>query len=254
MKSLWVPVWALVTILGPAAIDAQALEGGFVYLRDVAPTIQQDMRYFGRHNFIGRPIAGYLAPECILTAQAARALAGVQAELAPFNLSLVVYDCYRPQRAVDEFLAWGRDATDQKMKAEFYPRVDKADFVKLGYVSDKSGHTRGSTVDLAIVPVPLVVPPPYRDDTPKIDCAAPVNVRWRDGSLDFGTAFDCMDVASHIDATTIPATAKSNRALLHDLMLKYGFKDYQQEWWHYTLRDEPFPQTYFDFPVIAPAR
>jgi D-alanyl-D-alanine dipeptidase len=254
MKTPWVHILALVTALEASAPDARALEDGFVYLRDVAPTIQQDMRYFGRHNFIGRPIPGSLAPECILTAQAARALAGVQAELAPSNLSLVVYDCYRPQRAVDEFLAWGRDATDQKMKAEFYPRVDKADFVKLGYVSDKSGHTRGSTVDLAIVPVPLVAPPPYRDDTPKIDCAAPVNVRWRDGSLDFGTAFDCMDEASHIDATTIPATAKSNRALLHDLMLKHGFKDYHEEWWHYTLRDEPFPQTYFDFPVIAPPR
>ena len=211
------------------------------------------MRYFGRHNFIGRPIAGYLAPECILTAQAARALAGVQAELAPSNLSLVVYDCYRPQRAVDEFLAWGRDATDQKMKAEFYPRVDKASIWKL-IIDDESGHTRGSTVDLAIVPVPLVVPPPYRDDTPKIDCAAPVNVRWRDGSLDFGTAFDCMDVASHIDATTIPATAKSNRALLHDLMLKYGFKDYQQEWSHCTHYATTVSADLFEFTVIAPAR
>jgi D-alanyl-D-alanine dipeptidase len=254
MKSPSVIILALVTALGSVASDAEALQDGFVYLRDVAPTIRQDIRYFGRHNFIGRPISGYLAPACILTAQAARALAEAQAELAPSNLSLVVYDCYRPQRAVDEFLAWGRDSTDQKMKAEFYPRVDKADFVKLGYVSDKSGHTRGSTVDLAIVPVPLVAPPPYRDDTPKIDCAAPANARWRDGSLDFGTAFDCMDEVSHIDATAISAAAKSNRTLLHDLMLKHGFKDYHQEWWHYTLRDEPFPQTYFDFPVVAPAR
>lgn len=247
-------MWCLLACRGAAAADTGNLPDGFVYLRDVAPSIRQDMRYFGRHNFIGRPIAGYLAPECILTARAARALAEVQAELAPSNLSLVVYDCYRPQRAVDDFLAWGRIPADQKMKAEFYPRVDKADFVKLGYVSDKSGHTRGSTVDLAIVPSSAVVPAPYRDDAPKIDCAAPANVRWRDGSLDFGTAFDCMDEASHIDMISIPPAAQYNRALLHDLMLKHGFKDYQQEWWHYTLRDEPFPQTYFDFPVTAPAR
>jgi len=254
MKCRSIVAVMLGSVLATAASDARALEDGFVYLRSVAPTIQQDMRYFGRHNFIGRPIAGYLAPECILTTQAARGLAEVQSELAPSNLSLVVYDCYRPQRAVNDFLTWGHNATDQKMKAEFYPRVDKADFVKLGYVSDQSGHTRGSTVDLAIVPVPLVAPAPYRDNTPKIDCAAPANLRWRDGSLDFGTAFDCMDEASHVDATAIPAAAQANRTLLRDLMLKHGFKDYHQEWWHYTLRNEPFPQTYFDFPVTARAR
>jgi zinc D-Ala-D-Ala dipeptidase len=254
MRSVWIVILALVTALGSATCDADALPDGFVYLRHVVPSIHQDIRYFGRHNFIGRRIAGYLAPECILTTKAANTLAEVQAELAPSNLSLVVYDCYRPQRAVDEFLAWGRDPTDQTTKAEFYPRVDKADFVKLGYVSDKSGHTRGSTVDLAIVPLPKVAPAPYLGDTAKIDCAAPASVRWRDGSLDFGTAFDCMDEASHIDATNLPPAAMSNRALLHNLMLKHGFKDYHEEWWHYTLRDEPYPQTYFDFPITAPAR
>jgi D-alanyl-D-alanine dipeptidase len=140
------------------------------------------------------------------------------------------------------------------MKAEFYPRVDKADFVKLGYVADKSGHSRGSTVDLSIVPVPLVEPAPYRAEAPKVDCTAPADQRFRDGSLDFGTAFDCMDQKSHIDATAISPAAQHNRALLHDLMLAHGFKDYHEEWWHYTLREEPFPDTYFDFPVTAPAR
>jgi D-alanyl-D-alanine dipeptidase len=235
-----------------AAAAADALPTGFVYLRDVAATIRQDMRYHGAHNFVGRPIAGYLAPECILTAPAAHALARVQAELAASSLSLTVYDCYRPQRAVDDFLAWGRNASDQKMKAEFYPRVDKADFVKLGYVADKSGHTRGSAVDLAIVPLPPVAPGPYLDGAPKIDCAAPG--RWRDGSLDFGTAFDCMDEASHVDATALPPAVLRNRALLRGLMLKHGFKGYDKEWWHYTLANEPFPQTYFDFPVVAPTR
>jgi D-alanyl-D-alanine dipeptidase len=242
-------------VLLSAAADAMAADGlpnGFVYLRDVAATVRQDMRYHGTHNFVGRPIAGYLAPECILTAPAAQALARVQAELAASSLSLVVYDCYRPQRAVDDFLAWGRDPSDQQMKAEFYPRVDKADFVKLGYVADQSGHSRGSTVDLAIAPLPLAAPAPYLDSAPKVDCAAPM--RWRDGSLDFGTAFDCMDPASHVDATSLPPAALRNRALLRGVMLKNGFKGYDKEWWHFTLADEPFPQTYFNFPITAPGR
>jgi zinc D-Ala-D-Ala dipeptidase len=252
MKRVFVSIGVLAALVGPAG--ANDLPSGFVYLRDVAPTVRQDMRYYGSHNFIGRPISGYLAPECILTAQAAQALAAVQADLAASNLSLVVFDCYRPQRAVHDFVTWGQSSADQRMKAEFYPRVDKADFVKLGYVADKSGHSRGSTVDLAIVPVPLVEPQPYRQDAPQVDCTAPADQRFRDGTLDFGTGFDCMDEKSHIDATAISPAAQHNRALLHDLMLAHGFKDYHEEWWHYTLRAEPFPDTYFDFPVMAPAR
>ncbi len=253
MKRTCMSIGVLLTLAGSAT--AGDLPPGFVYLRDVAPTVRQDMRYYTSHNFTGRAIPGYQAPECILTTPAARALAAVQADLAPSNLSLVVYDCYRPQRAVNDFVTWGQNpAADQGMKPEFYPRVDKADFVKLGYVADKSSHTRGSTVDLSIVPVPLVEPAPYRADAPKVDCTAPASQRFRDGSLDFGTAFDCMDERSHIDATAISPAAQHNRALLHDLMLAHGFKDYHEEWWHYTLRDEPFPDSYFDFPVTAPSR
>jgi zinc D-Ala-D-Ala dipeptidase len=254
MRPGCVPLAAFLVWSGSCAALAEGLPDGFVYLRTVAPSIYQDIRYYGGHNFIGRPIAGYLAPECILTAPAARALAQVQAELAASNLSLLIYDCYRPQRAVDDFKAWSRDAADQAMKAEFYPRVDKADFFKLGYVADKSGHTRGSTVDLTVVPLPFVMPRPYAESAANIDCAAPASTRLRDGSLDFGTAFDCMDEASHIDATAISPAARHNRALLHELMLEHGFKDYYEEWWHYTLRDEPFPDTYFDFPITAPPR
>ena len=250
MKPVCMSIGALLALIGPAR--PADLPQGFVYLRDVAPTVRQDMRYYGSHNFTGRPIPGYLAPECILTAPAARALAAVQADLAASNLSLVVYDCYRPQRAVHDFVTWGQNPAEQGMKAEFYPRVDKADFVKLGYVADKSSHTRGSTVDLAIVPLPPAAPAPYSDSAPKVDCTTPA--RWRDGSLDFGTAFDCMDPASHVDATALPPAALRNRALLRGVMLKNGFKGYDKEWWHFTLADEPFPQTYFDFPVTAPGR
>ncbi len=139
-------------LLGVAEAGAAEMPAGFVWLKDVDPTIEQEIRYYGDHNFLGRPVAGYEAPECILTKQAAEALRAVQRELEGSRLSLKVYDCYRPQRAVDDFVAWSKDVADQTMKAEFYPRVDKARVFELGYIAEKSGHTRGSTVDLTIVP------------------------------------------------------------------------------------------------------
>lgn len=225
-----------------------ALPPGFVYLSDVAPSIVQDIRYAGYHNFLGRPVRGYDAPQCVLTKQAARALAGVQGELEQKGLTLRVYDCYRPQRAVDDFIGWSKSVADQRMKAEFYPRVDKALFLAQGYVAAKSGHSRGSTVDLTIERLPVRPPQPYRSGNPLRSCIAPFVGRCHDGSLDMGTGFDCMDRLSHTDADA-GAVAESHRALLRGLMEKYGFKPYTQEWWHYTLRWEPFPKTYFDFPI-----
>jgi D-alanyl-D-alanine dipeptidase len=220
----------------------------FVYLRDVAPTIVQDMRYAGYHNFIGRPIAGYEAGECILTRQAAKALAKVQAELEPLQLTLHVYDCYRPQRAVNDFIAWIKVPSDQTMKAEFYPRVDKSLFHQLGYVATKSGHTRGSTVDLTIERVPPRDPSPYKPGQPLTSCIAPWVARYHDGTLDMGTGFDCMDELSHPGAD-VGHIAGTHREQLAHLMKKYGFKGIATEWWHFTLVDEPFPSTYFDFPI-----
>ncbi|HET7716082.1 MAG TPA: M15 family metallopeptidase [Bauldia sp.] len=242
---------ALLLLLSASAASAEQLPEGFVWLRQVDPTIEQDIRYYGRHNFIGRPIAGYEAPECILTREAAEALAAVQAELVRSGLSLKVYDCYRPQRAVDEFVAWAADGADQATKAEFYPRVDKALFFDLGYVARKSGHTRGSTVDLTIVRLGHAVEPPYRAGEPLSDCALPMAERFPDASLDFGTGFDCMDEKSHHGRTDIPSVAQTNRLMLKDLMERHGFAAYPEEWWHYTLQDEPFPDTYFDFPVVS---
>jgi D-alanyl-D-alanine dipeptidase len=142
---------ALIMMMLPApALAGSALPKGFVYLRDIDPTIVQDIRYAGSHNFVGRPIRGYLAAECILSEPAANALADVQSRLAEKKLSLIVWDCYRPKRAVDDFLQWSKDPARSEMKTEFYPRNDKEDLFALGYLAKPSAHSRGSTVDLAI--------------------------------------------------------------------------------------------------------
>jgi D-alanyl-D-alanine dipeptidase len=221
---------------------------GFVYLRDVAPSIVQDIRYAGYHNFLGRPVAGYGAAECILTRQAAAALAKIQAELEEKNLTLRVYDCYRPQRAVNDFVAWSKNAADQSMKGEFYPRVDKALFFKLGYVLAKSGHSRGSTVDLTIERLETRPAQPYAPGDPLKSCIAPYVLRYHDGSLNMGTGFDCMDPLSHPSAE-VGNIAHAHREQLAALMEKYGFKGIKEEWWHFTLAGEPYPKTYFDFPI-----
>jgi len=237
-----------------ATLDAtpaqHALPAGFVYLADIAPSIVQDIRYYGPHNFIGKPIAGYGAPECILTLQAAKALAVAQQELEQAGMSLRVYDCYRPRRAVDEFLAWSKNPNDRKMKLEFYPRVNKADLFKLGYLSKKSGHSRGSTVDLTIDRFPILPIPPYDPQAPQRSCIAPFSERYHDGSMDMGTTFDCMDVLSQHDEF-VGIAGGSHRQILRGAMERAGFEPYDKEWWHYTLKNEPFPRTYFDFPIVA---
>jgi zinc D-Ala-D-Ala dipeptidase len=255
-----VPIRALTLALAPALVPASTAGAdprpeGFVYLREAAPEIAQDMRYYGSHNFIGRPIPGYEAPECILTREAAAALKAVAAELAPEGLQVKVLDCYRPQRAVAEFVRWGQDTADQRMKTEFYPRVDKSEVFHLGYIADRSGHSRGSTVDLVLVPTgsgPASDPVKAAPEGPAATCTAPFAERFPDSPLDFGTSFDCMDPLSHPDNTTVPAKAQANRTRLTQAMEHHGFRPLTTEWWHFTLKAEPFPNTYFDFPITAP--
>ncbi|MCM6773121.1 M15 family metallopeptidase [Nocardia sp. CDC159] len=224
-------------------------EADFVSVTDVDPTIRVDARYFGVHNFIGSPIAGYEAPKCLLTRRAAAALAEVQRELAPMRLSLKTYDCYRPQRAVDQFVAWANDLGDVKMKKEFYPSVDKANLFRDGYIAAKSGHSRGSTVDVTIVALPAPASEQYHPGDSLRECFLPAGQRFGDDSLDFGTGFDCFDPAAHTANPTVGGTQRGLRALLSDAMADHGFENLPEEWWHFTLRDEPFPDIYFDFPV-----
>ncbi len=238
-------------VLSFTASLANNLPSGFVYLKDVDPSILQDIRYSTYHNFVGRPIQGYEAAECILTKPAAKALHKVQEELLKSNLSLKVYDCYRPQMAVDDFIAWSAVKGDQITKAEFYPQVDKADLFKLGYVAAKSSHSRGSTMDLTIVPIPTLQEATYHRGQKLVSCYAAYHDRFQDNSIDMGTGFDCMDERAHPDNIMVGVVAYQHRMILQQLMLKYGFNPYPYEWWHFTLKDEPYPNTYFNFPITA---
>lgn len=208
--------------------NCMALPPGFVYLKDYVPDVIQDVRYHSHHNFVGTPIRGYEASTCIITKEAALALKGIQDQLRDRSMGLKIFDCYRPQTAVDHFIAWSEDPVDQKMKHEYYPRIDKPDLFRLGYLAMRSGHSRGSTVDLTIVEY---------------------DNKHQYQELAMGTPFDYLDVTSHPLSDAIDGEAKHNRLFLRHLMLEAGFHPLSTEWWHFTLADEPFPHTYFDFPV-----
>jgi zinc D-Ala-D-Ala dipeptidase len=219
----------LLTLALAACVQTPALEDnrapGFVDAADAIPGLVVEMRYAGAHNFVGRAIAGYEAPVCLLTREAAAALAEVQAELAASGRGLKVYDCYRPARAVADFATWARDPADQRMKAEYYPNVDKSRLFELGYLAERSGHSRGSTVDLTIV-----------------DLAT-------GAEADMGSPWDLFDPVSWPGDETVPSAARANRIALQRVMIAHGFRPLREEWWHFTLENEPHPDTYFDFPV-----
>jgi D-alanyl-D-alanine dipeptidase len=212
----------LVAAAGTQMAFAQDRPAAFIDAVAVVPGLTADIRYAGSHNFVGRPIEGYQAPHCLMTPAAADALAGVARDLAP-RLVIKVFDCYRPVRAVMNFVRWARDLNDQAEKAEFYPNVDKRTLFRDGYIASRSGHSRGSTMDLTLATA--------------------------DGhELDMGTPFDFFSPKSWSDASVTPEQ-HANRMLLAAAMRRRGFRGYDKEWWHFTLRDEPFPDTYFDFPV-----
>lgn len=212
---------ACARVAGPVT---ESGDPGFVDLASLAADIRFDIRYAGKDNFVGTRVEGYEAPRCLLSPPAATALAELQAELRPFGLGLVVYDCYRPQRAVDHFMRWSRDPADQKTRARYYPNEDKSQLFARGYVDARSGHSRGSTVDLGLA-----------------DAAG--------HALDMGTGWDYLDPLSATEVTGIDPAARRNRLLLRALMEKHGFRNYVKEWWHYTLADEPWPDRYFDLPI-----
>ena len=206
----------------------KTLPGGFVYVETVIPDIRVELRYYSTYNLVGDRIDGYLAPRCILTRPAAEALKKVQAELKPFGLGLKIYDAYRPQQAVDHILRWSADRSDLRMKAEFYPGLEKKDLFRKGYFARRSGHSRGSAVDLTLVPL---------------------NGKSPDDIIDMGSPFDFLDPISRPDSPLITPEQRSHRMLLQVMMKKHGFRPHSYEWWHFRLEGEPFPDTYFDFPV-----
>jgi len=232
-----------------AAAEPTAPPGAFVSLADVDPTIAVEMRYLTPHNFIGRRIPGYRENVCLLTRPAAEALKQVQAAVRAQGYTLKVYDCYRPQRSVDAFVKWAKDLSARRMKAEFYPRVRKQVLFKEGYIASQSGHSRGSTVDLTLVRRPARRQERYRRGDRLRDCAKPARRRFRDNSIDMGTGYDCFDPLSHPYNGRIRGAQRANRLKLRKPMIVAGFKGLETEWWHFTLRDEPFPETFFDFPM-----
>ena len=221
----------------------------FVALREVAPSILQEIRYPTRHNFVGDPVTGYRQPMCLVTEDTARALRAAQRVFLHQGYSLKVYDCYRPQRAVDHFVRWAEDLDDTRMKAEFYPRVTKDRLFTDGYIAEKSGHSRGSTVDLTLVRLPARPTRPHVPGEKLAPCFAPQSERFPDNSIDMGTGFDCFDPLAHTDNPEVVGEQRWNRLLLKETMEHAGFVNLPEEWWHFTLAEETFPERYFDFPV-----
>jgi D-alanyl-D-alanine dipeptidase len=201
------------------------LPNGFVYVENIIPDLEVELRYFTSNNFVGEPIKGYQANKLILTKESAEALKLVHEALQEHNLCLKVYDGYRPQRAVNHFINWAKDLNDSINKTIFYPNVKKRNLFKEEYIASRSGHSRGSTLDLTIIDANTGV------------------------ILDMGSIYDFFGEESWVNYDNLTDQQKKNRQLLQFYMSKYGFRNYRKEWWHFTLRGEPFPNTYFDFPV-----
>ena len=198
---------------------------GFVCIGEAIPDIQQDIRYYSSFNFIGERIEGYEEPVALLTREAAQALKEAGREAVGQGFRLKVFDAYRPQKAVDHFVRWAKDPDDIRMKEFFYPELEKKDIIPLGYIAEHSGHSRGSTVDLTLFDMAM-----QRD-------------------LDMGGTFDYFGELSHTDYSGVSEAQHTNRMLLQKLMVKHGFCPLKTEWWHFTLENEPWPDTCFTFPV-----
>ena len=200
---------------------------GFVLLSDLVPQAIQEIRYFSTYNFIGERIDGYEEPCALITAEAARALKSVSNELGVIGYRLKVFDAYRPTAAVKQFVFWALEDNDVRMKPYFYPDINKEDTISLGYIASRSSHSRGSTIDLTLLDM-------------------------KSGKeVDMGTAFDYFGELSHPDNRDVTDEQYENRMLLQRAMVRHGFEPYECEWWHFTLVDEPYPDTYFSFPVAC---
>lgn len=226
MKNILIPLLAtLLLAFSCSNKKVQSGHEGFVQVHEVIPNIVYDIRYYSTDNFVGARVDGYLKATAYISQEAAGALKKVQAVLNQEGLGLKVFDAYRPQKAVDHFVRWGKVIGDTLTKHKYYPEIDKARVFELGYVATRSGHTRGSTIDLTIVDL----------ETGK--------------EMDMGSPWDFFGQISHHDTDLVNEVHTANRNKLRGLMLAHGFKEYANEWWHYTLKDEPYPDTYFNFNV-----
>ena len=243
---------ALTALLSLLALTAptearDALPQGMVYLRDVDASIVQDMRYAGADNFVGRRLPGYGAGECVLRREVASALSKVQADLAKSNLSLKVYDCYRPRRAVAAMARWADDGAVADPTKRFYPALEKRTLFASGYIAAQSAHSTGTAIDLTLVQLPIAPAAAFDAAVHYGACTGPAAQRAPDSSLDMGTGFDCFDTRSHTASSAISSEQKRARATLLAAMRQHGFKNYFREWWHFTFAT-PDARSY-DVPI-----
>jgi len=248
-RRLWATLSALALALaGASGAEAQALPDDFIYLREVAPTIRQDIRYAGVNNFVGRRLPGYEAAECIVKRPVAQALARVQQDLARQGLSLKMYDCYRPVRAVQAMVAWSRDGVETPAQHAYNPAFRKADLFRLGYIAERSGHSTGAAVDLTLVRQDAPAAAPFDPNRLYGDCTADAARRAPDAAVDMGTGYDCSDVKAHTVAAGITPAQRRWRQLLVTVMARQGFVNYSKEWWHFSLPG--VGGVAYDFPIM----
>ncbi len=251
MRRLQYPLVVLLLAAAPTHAR-EMLAPGFVYLRDVDPSIVQDMRYATADNFTGHSLPGYGAAECVLRREAAEALRRVQADLARENLSLKVYDCYRPTRAVRAMADWAQnskpDGDDSETTRRFYPALKKRNLFALGYIAAQSRHSTGTAVDLTLVKLPVTPARPFDPAARYGPCTGPVSKRAPDNSIDMGTAFDCFDTRSYSASSAVTPEQRRWRAALNAAMRRHGFANYFREWWHYSFADAAEPRAY-DFAI-----
>ena len=234
--------------LTASALARENLPPGFVYLRDVEASIAQDMRYASYDNFVGRPLPGYNAAECVLRRDVAQALSKVQADLAAQGLSLKVYDCYRPTRAVHAMAAWSHDGAREATTKRFFPALQKGNLFALGYIAAQSAHSTGTAIDLTLIKLPAANVAPFDRAARYGPCTGPAAERAPDDSLDMGTGFDCFDPRSHTGSGAITPEQMRARATLGAAMRKRGFRNYFREWWHFSYG--PQPSQGYDVPIV----
>lgn len=229
-------------------IDIKKMPDDFVYLTDIDNEIQENVRYFTEENFLGKQVNGYKANRIICTIKAAHKLKLVHDEIKKQGYNLLVYDGYRPQDAPDEFLKWSCDEEDQIAKKYYYPELDKKNMFDLGYIAKKSSHSRGSTFDLTLIKQGVKFSQlEYKSQTLENGEKIPF---LDDGSVNMGTSFDLFHEASHPGSKLVNKEACFYRDIIHESMSKFGFVISKVEWWHFTLKDEPYPNIYFNFPII----
>jgi zinc D-Ala-D-Ala dipeptidase len=227
--------------------SAQTLPGGFAFLRDIDPSIIQDIRYAGSHNFVGRPLAGYDAAECVVKRSVGVALKSIQQELARQKLSLKMLDCYRPARAVHEIVVWAQNGRETPAERRYNPTFGKADLFRLGYIAEHSGHSTGAALDLTLVDLTADNSARFDPGRAYADCTAPASARAPEASVDMGTGYDCSDVRAHTAAISITPAQRRWRNRLVAAMARQGFVNYSKEWWHFSLPGAGGAA--YDFPI-----